>query len=37
MTHANPSLTRGPWLVTLHRGPNGAWQAASTEDLKRAY
>jgi len=30
-------LARGPWLVTLHRGANGAWQAASTEDLKRAY
>ncbi|HZZ89471.1 MAG TPA: hypothetical protein VFE13_14165 [Caulobacteraceae bacterium] len=30
-------LTRGPWLVTLHRAANGAWQVASTEDLKRAY
>jgi hypothetical protein len=30
-------LARGPWLVTLHRGPNGAWQVVSTEDLKRAY
>ncbi len=28
-------LTRGPWLVTLHRNPNGAWQATATDDLKR--
>jgi len=29
-------LTRGPWLVTLHRNPNGAWLVTSTDDLKRA-
>ena len=29
-------LARGPWLVTLHRGANGAWQVISTDDLKRA-
>ncbi|HXQ15822.1 MAG TPA: hypothetical protein VN814_14490 [Caulobacteraceae bacterium] len=29
-------LTRGPWLVTLHKGANGAWQVTSTDDLKRA-
>jgi hypothetical protein len=28
-------LTRGPWLVTLHKGGNGAWQVTSTDDLKR--
>lgn len=28
---------RGPWLVTLHRGPNGAWRVTSTEALKRAF
>jgi hypothetical protein len=29
-------LARGPWLVTLHKGPNGAWQVTSTDALKRA-
>jgi hypothetical protein len=29
-------LTRGPWLVTLHKAPGGAWQVTSTDDLKRA-
>jgi hypothetical protein len=29
-------VTRGPWLATLHKGPTGAWQVSSTEDLKRA-
>lgn len=29
-------LTRGPWLVTLHKGANGAWQVTSTDDLKHA-
>jgi hypothetical protein len=28
-------LARGPWLVTLHRSPAGAWQVASTDQLKR--
>lgn len=30
-------LTRGPWVVTLHKGPTGAWQVTSTDDLKRAF
>jgi hypothetical protein len=29
-------LARGPWLVTLHKIPTGAWQVTSTDDLKRA-
>ena len=29
-------VTRGPWLATLHRGLNGAWQVTATDDLKRA-
>jgi hypothetical protein len=29
-------LARGPWVVTLHRGANGAWQVTSTDDLKHA-
>jgi hypothetical protein len=28
-------LAKGPWLVTLHKGPNGAWQVAKREDLKK--
>ena len=28
-------LARGPWVVTLHRGPSGVWQVTSTDDLKR--
>jgi hypothetical protein len=30
-------LARGPWLVTLHKGPNGAWQVTSTDDLKHPH
>jgi hypothetical protein len=30
-------LNHGPWLVTLHKGPNGAWQVTSTDDLKHAF
>lgn len=30
-------LARGPWLVTLHKGANGAWQVTSTDDLKHAF
>jgi hypothetical protein len=29
-------LTRGPWVATLHRGPNGAWQVTATDEVKRA-
>jgi len=29
-------LSRGPWLVTLRKAANGAWQVTSTDDLKRA-
>ena len=29
-------LTRGPWVVTLHKAPTGAWQVTATDDLKRA-
>jgi hypothetical protein len=29
-------VTRGPWLATLHKGPNGAWRVTATDDLKRA-
>ena len=29
-------VTRGPWLATLHKGANGAWQVTATDDLKRA-
>ena len=28
-------LARGPWLATLRRGQNGAWQMTSTDVLKR--
>jgi hypothetical protein len=28
-------LAKGPWLVTLHRGPNGAWQVTKRDDLKK--
>jgi hypothetical protein len=28
-------VSRGPWLVTLHKGAGGAWQVVSTADLKR--
>jgi hypothetical protein len=30
-------LARGPWLVTLHKGPNGAWQVTATDDLKHPH
>jgi hypothetical protein len=30
-------LAKGPWLVTLHKGPNGAWQVTKREDLKKFY
>jgi hypothetical protein len=30
-------LARGPWLATLHKGPNGAWQVTSTDDLKHPH
>src|SRR6185437_1616248 len=28
-------LAKGPWLVTLHKAPNGAWQVTKREDLKK--
>jgi hypothetical protein len=28
-------LAKGPWLVTLRKGPGGAWVVASRDDLKR--
>jgi hypothetical protein len=28
-------LSRGPWLVTLHKGAAGAWQVTSTDEVKR--
>lgn len=28
-------LAKGPWLVTLHKGPNGAWQVTKRDDLKK--
>ena len=30
-------LAKGPWLVTLHKAPNGAWQVTSRDDLKKFY
>jgi hypothetical protein len=27
---------RGPWLASLHRGPDGAWQVTSTAPMKSA-
>jgi cbb3-type cytochrome oxidase subunit 3 len=30
-------VNKGPWLVTLKKGPNGAWQATSRDDLKKYY
>jgi hypothetical protein len=32
-----PLLAKGPWLVTLHKAPNGAWQVTSRDDLKKYY
>lgn len=28
-----PRLKRGPWLVTLHPGPGGAWRVTARDDL----
>jgi hypothetical protein len=30
-------LAKGPWLVTLHKAPNGAWQVTKRDDLKKFY
>lgn len=30
-------LAKGPWLLTLHKGPNGAWQVTKRDDLKKFY
>jgi hypothetical protein len=30
-------LAKGPWLVTLHKGPNGAWTVTKRDDLKKFY
>jgi len=30
-------LANGPWLVTLHKAANGAWQVTATDQLKRAF
>jgi hypothetical protein len=32
-----PMLAKGPWLLTLHKTPNGAWQVTSRDDLKKFY
>jgi len=32
-----PMLAKGPWLVTLHKAPSGAWQVTSRDDLKKYY
>jgi hypothetical protein len=32
-----PMLTKGPWLVTLHKAPTGAWQVTARDDLKKFY
>jgi hypothetical protein len=32
-----PMLAKGPWLVTLHKAPNGAWQVTARDDLKKYY
>jgi hypothetical protein len=29
----SPRQKRGPWLVTLHPGPGGAWRVTATDDL----
>ena len=28
---------KGPWLVTLHKAANGAWQVTARDDLKKFY
>ncbi len=30
-------LAKGPWLVTLHKAANGAWQVTARDDLKKFY
>ena len=30
-------LAKGPWLLTLHKAANGAWQVTSRDDLKKFY
>lgn len=30
-------VAKGPWLLTLHKGANGAWQVTSRDDLKKYY
>lgn len=30
-------VNKGPWLLTLKKGPNGAWQVTSRDDLKKFY
>lgn len=30
-------VNKGPWLVTLKKAPNGAWQVTSRDDLKKYY
>jgi hypothetical protein len=32
-----PFLAKGPWLVTLHKAPTGAWQVVKRDDLKKFY
>ncbi len=32
-----PFLAKGPWLVTLHKAPTGAWQVTARDDLKKFY
>jgi len=32
-----PMLAKGPWLVTLHKAPTGAWQVTARDDLKKFY
>jgi hypothetical protein len=36
-TDGAPMLAKGPWLVTLHKAPNGAWQVTARDDLKKFY
>lgn len=31
------SVNQGPWLLTLRKGPNGAWQVTARDDLKKYY
>ena len=30
-------LAKGPWLLTLHKAANGAWQVTARDDLKKYY